>query len=467
MQTIAICELLVQRTEQQEMRGVYTMQQHEQLPHYLLPGLLLKLAAELITQPAVQQYPALQHCVQASALALALSRGEHMGMQTSHPVPAVLQQVLLQDLLPMVVQIGSSVLALPGPAAYRGYGSGSTQSSIPAAVTSGLSDFLKLNIALCMMQCINCAAYPSRDSRIAAVRAATLGAHVLPIAQLSEAAVRRSQQLSQPMYDNPSMDTLSGLCWYLRTLCCSCDAVPGALLHVASSAAAADAAGVSAQHAQVQFASLCCSIMKAAAASAAMPGVASRDVDATYLLVASALSSATTGPWCNNLSASWQAEFTAASGVAWLAISGRVMLYLAARLEYAAATVDATAGSNTAEAGASAANTQVTESPALGAMQDDEAGLSRSALQDLQTECLVLCRNLLDLLRFAPASQQLSVAGYSVLSLQQQLNAFLQPLPRGVQSVSLGGEQVAGLRSLGLALTTLAFPCACNNPACS
>ena len=39
---------------------------------------------------------------------------------TYQPVPRDLQQVLLQDLLPMVSQISTAVLGLPGPAAYGG-----------------------------------------------------------------------------------------------------------------------------------------------------------------------------------------------------------------------------------------------------------------------------------------------------------------------------------------------------------
>jgi hypothetical protein len=381
-------------------------------------------------------------------------------MQTYHPVPADVQQVLLQDLLPMVVQISSAVLALPGPAAYRGYSSSRIQSSIPAAEVPGLTDFLKLHVGVCLTRCVTCAAYPSNGSSTAPVLTAALGAHVLPIAQLFEAVVRRSQQLTGPQYDRHwAMETLSGLCRYLHTLCCVSEAAIGAFLHVASSSSAAEDAGVSAEHAQVQFASLCCSILKAAAASAAMPGAVERHIDATFLLVASALSGATAGPWCVSPASSWylHAEFTAASGVAWLAISGRVLLHLAERLEYAAG--GATPGSITVQAGASAANAQLQgiQSPVLGAIQDGYGGLSRSVLHELQMESLVLCWNILDLLLFAPASQELSAAGYGVPSLQQQLGSFLQSV-NGVQTVLLIGEQVAALRSLGLTFTTLAFP---------
>jgi hypothetical protein len=87
----------------------------------------------------------------------------------------------------------------------------------------------------------------------------------------------------------------------------------------------------------------------------------------------------------------------------------------------------------------------------------------------LQMESLALCDSLTSLLILgSPASQQLSTAGYDVVSLQLQVHAFMQSLPNGCdrQADTLTGEQSTALPSLGVALSNQAFPCACNNPAC-
>jgi hypothetical protein len=85
----------------------------------------------------------------------------------------------------------------------------------------------------------------------------------------------------------------------------------------------------------------------------------------------------------------------------------------------------------------------------------------------LQMASLALCNKLTSLLASAnPVSQQLSTAGYDAVSLQQQVEAFMESLPNDCDTASLTGEQVAAMRSLGIAVSNIAFPCACNNPAC-
>jgi hypothetical protein len=95
------------------------------------------------------------------------------------------------------------------------------------------------------------------------------------------------------------------------------------------SAATAEAAGVSAEHARVQFASMCCSILKAAYAAVSPPGGDSSHADAACFSVARALI-ATLDSLTGRSCLGWQA-CPAASGVPWLAITGRVLLFFAAR----------------------------------------------------------------------------------------------------------------------------------------
>jgi hypothetical protein len=81
--------------------------------------------------------------------------------------------------------------------------------------------------------------------------------------------------------------------------------------------------------------------------------------------------------------------------------------------------------------------------------------------------CVHLCNSLDRVLSRHPVSQQLSAAGYDAVSLQQQLAAFLQSLLGPREFVSLSVQQAVALQAVGLALTNVAFPCACNNPSCS
>jgi hypothetical protein len=246
---------------------------------------------------------------------------------------------------------------------------------------------------------------------------------------------------------------LRALCLYLHPLCGHAPSGPGALLQAVGSAAAAEAAGVSAEHARLQFASLCCSTLKAATAVAATPGADIKHVDTACLTIASALIAMLMGPSGTSALEGWQANFTAASAVPWLSISGRLLLYMAARQQDAAA--GCAPGTTTAAAGNSAA--QDMQPPASeGAHLRVVA--SGCPLRELQRVSLVLCGNPCALIQMTPVSQQLSAAGYEVVSLQQQLEAFLGSLPAGNQTVLLTDDHFAELRSLGLALNSLASP---------
>jgi hypothetical protein len=187
--------------------------------------------------------------------------------------------------------------------------------------------------------------------------------------------------------------------------------------------------------------------------------------DKAYHTVAATLTAVTASP-----SAGLSGEFTAAVWAPWLAISGRVMLYTAARLAGAAAG-DIPAGT-TAEAPTDARNSppdnqastnEVTDVPNLYVAECCLDEMPQP--HELLTVSVFLCRNLRTLLQLVPLCQQLQAAGYDVKGIQQQLDAFLQLLPDNV--TSLNSEQSAALQSLGSALTRVAFPCACNNPACS
>jgi hypothetical protein len=386
-------------------------------------------------------------------------------------VPADLQQVLLQDLLPMVVQISSTVLDLPGPAAYRGYGSG-TQSGAPPTPAISPTGSSRIVLALNLTRCVCCAAHTEHDASPLTVPAAALGSHVLAVAQQFEAAVRQCQHA--PHREHDASATLTPLCYQLSKLCCLNGTAPGAFLQVAGSAAAAEAAGVSVEHARVQLASVCCNILKAASAAAATPAQQSV-ADTAYQTVASFMTAVITNlsstPCSFDLSGTapqratsptggTQLDFAVGLGVPWLAISGRVLMYLAARLQDTAAggaASTSTAGSSTSVAEGSLSSLRVAASARL-----------TVGLQELQKVCLLLCRSLCNELQLGHLSRQLSAAGYDVDSLQQQLEACIGSLPEGgMPTTPLGVQQVAVQSTLGVALTNVAFPCACNNPACS
>ena len=309
--------------------------------------------------------------------------------------------------------------------------------------------------------------------------AAALGSHVLAVGQFLEAAVRQIQQPLHVYYDLSSLSssevaelvtlstrmagkTLGGLCLYMQPQSGLTTPGPGALLQAAGSAVAAAAAGVSADHARLKFASLCCSTIKAATAVPAMPGadVERADLDTACLTIATAVTAMLDG--MTGTLAGWQANCTAASAAPWLAISGRVLLYLAARQQDAAA--GCAPWTSTAAAGSSGAQGMQLYAT-VGA--NSHVVRSESPLWDLQRVSVVVCRDLHSLLQMDTVSQQLSSAGYDVASLQQQLQAFMGSRPSNSHTVVLTGDHFAALGSLCLALNNVAFPCACNNPACS
>jgi hypothetical protein len=509
LHAVDIYKLLAQHfkvRERAQQFSLHAEQGLEQQAHILVPALLLRFAVVQTTLPVDVQFPELDRFVGASALAIFAARCR--GTAFYLPVPADLQQVLLQDVLPTVVQFSSAMLGLPGPAAYRGYGSGSSSSSTtgssmqnstpepPAVPVAGYASantptsssvtpaviFLqhtKLATATSLLQCLCCAAHSAEDaSSTITVPAAALGSHVLAVGQLVEAAVRQIQQPIADDYDCSDLSssqvaqfsmlstrmassTLRALCLYLHPLCGHAPSGPGALLQAAGSAAAAEAAGVSAEHARLQFASLCCSTLKAATAVAATPGADIKHADTACLTIASALIAMLMGLSGTSALEGQQANFTAASAVPWLAISGRLLLSMAARQQDAAAGF--APGTSTAAAGNSAPQDM---QPPASEGANLRVLVSECPLRELRRVSLVLCGNLCALLQMTHVSQQLSAAGYEVVSLQQQLEAFLGSLPAGNQTVLLTDDHFAELRSLGLALNSLAFPCACNNPAC-
>jgi hypothetical protein len=227
---VYIYKLLAQHfkvRERAQQSSLHAEQGLEQQAHILVPALLQRFAAMQITLPVNVQFPELDRFVGASALAIfaASCRGTAFYL----PVPADLHQVLLQDVLPTVVQLSSAMLGLPGPAAYRGYGSGSsssstasssmqnstpetpavpvtgwhdasanTQTSSPATPAVNFLQHTKLATATSLLQCLCCAAHSAEDaSSTITVPAPALGSHVLAVGQLVEAAVR---QIQQPIY---------------------------------------------------------------------------------------------------------------------------------------------------------------------------------------------------------------------------------------------------------------------------
>lgn len=159
-----------------------------------------------------------------------------------------------------------------------------------------------------------------------------------------EAAVRITGQTG----DSEDSE-LFGLRHSWRKLGCQTSAGPGAFLEVACSAAAAQAAGISHAHAQLQLASLCFSTLKAAVAAAETLGADHvQYADACCRMIAILLGPMTgpslaselglgedgpfAGGWSNQPAAS-----AGASSVSWLALTGRVLLYLAASKQAALA----------------------------------------------------------------------------------------------------------------------------------
>ena len=237
LHAVDIYKLLAQHfkvRERAQQSSLHAEQGLEQQAHILVPALLLRFAAMQTTLPVDVQFPELDRFVGASALAIFAARCR--GTAFYLLVPADLQQVLLQDVLPTVVQFSSAMLGLPGPAAYRGYGSGSsssstagssmqnstpetpavpvtgyasayTQTSPPATPAVNFLQHTKLATATSLLQCLCCAAHSAEDaSSTITVPAAALGSHVLAVGQLVEAAVR---QIQQPIADDYDCSDLS------------------------------------------------------------------------------------------------------------------------------------------------------------------------------------------------------------------------------------------------------------------
>lgn len=210
-----------------------------------------------------------------------------------------------------------------------------------------------------------------------------------------------------------------------------------------------------------QFAGLCCSIMKAAstASTAAAP-----PADYAYFCVAEALEAGIAGMLRSDFALSWHGNCAVAFAASLLAISGRVLQCFATR-EQGASIVNA-AASSTRGLQVSVAAGATCSAGMQSAAASGPLPVINMRLQ-LQMESLALCDTLTSLLILgSPASQQLSTAGYDVVSLQLQVHAFMQSLPNGCDTESLTGEQLTALQSLGIALSNVAFPCACNNPTC-
>jgi hypothetical protein len=410
------------------------MHQHERLAHYFVPALLRHFATKLVASPAHSQAGERLTVEELVMLSATASSVPQVVVSRSYlPYPADLQQVLLQDLLPMVAQISSTMLDLSGPAAYRPYSSSSSsssgssssmQSSTAARPIKQLADSNKLLMAASLISVICSAALPCHNSPTL-VPAAALGSHVLLVGQLCEAAVRLSWQAAG----------LAKVLPYLQPLCGTTVAVPGALVEVVGSAAAAEAARVSVDDARQQLTSLCCSILKVAT-------VGTASADGAYHAVASVLMKVTCPACLAGIAypPDWNTELTASSVVPWLAISGRVLQHFAARQQD---TVAITTGPGTG-----ATISVIVPEPVL------------------QVLPLAPLRNLNILLSNGPVSQQLSADGYDVASLRQRIEVLMESVPGGYTTASLNREQVAALQSLGIALTNQAFPCACNNPAC-
>ena len=163
------------------------MQQHVRAVHYMMPALLLHFAAEQTVRPACEQIFAWERFIEPSYRAIAAATvawHEDLAAGMYLSSPADLQQVLLHDLLPMVVQISSAVLGLPGPAAYRTYGSasrGSMQSSTAATVNVHFPDPVQFELAVCLVRCVSGAAHTSqgRCGSPLTVPASALGSHVM------------------------------------------------------------------------------------------------------------------------------------------------------------------------------------------------------------------------------------------------------------------------------------------------
>jgi hypothetical protein len=163
---------------------------------------------------------------QAASRSICLARGEYSGAYL--PIPADLQQVLLQDLLPKVVQISTAVLGLPGRGAYTGFGGSSTNTSSVGTLPVDehpLPDSAKCAVAVCLVQCVCFAAHSegpeTQDNSGLSVQAAALGSHILAIGQLFEAAARRAAA-------GLGRVNLQALCRFLGALCCVTSAGPGA-----------------------------------------------------------------------------------------------------------------------------------------------------------------------------------------------------------------------------------------------
>jgi hypothetical protein len=437
------------------------MNEQQQVTHYLVPTLLLHFAAQQLTRPALE-YPGLQQFAAVSAQALSTARSEVDGV-SNRPFPGRLQQEVLKELLPMVLKIGTAVLNLPGSAAYKGYGSSSTQSSTstaastPATTALHLSAASKARIATSLVRCVCCAAHEFDSTGQLYMPTYTLGSHVLAVGQLLEAAFRQSQATGST---EVSASTLSYLCHCLTALISDPDRQYLGALTDTAGATAAENAGVTAQHAQLQLASLCCSALKAAFSAAAVPGFDLRHADASCSAVCSALV-AVLGGVLNTGSgpgAGWGVEFTADLGVTWLALSGRVLLYFAAHGSH---IITAEPWQQVA---AAAGRVRGTGTPATAEAQGVNAP-KRPRLHALQLMLMLLLPRLHRVLLMAPVRQQMSAAGYDVAGLQQQLCALEKWCD--ADSLGLTVQDLAALKALGLALTNLAFPCACNNPACT
>jgi hypothetical protein len=274
-------------------RRAAAVQQHELSVRLLVPALLLHFAAKQVGLPAHKrpslngaQWPTIEDCVEAAATV-----GYAVIIDTSVPQSVFaggssaldLQQVLLQDLLPMVEQISSAVLYLPGLAAYRrgGSGSGSSSSSGSGSGSMPRSTLArpdkqyavsnKVKMAQDLIAIISNAAGFRHSDRPDNMPAVTLGSHVLMVGQLCEAAVRLS------LRDTPTTDparleactALVQLSTILQGLGGMVGEMFGAVLEAAGNAAAAEAARISLEDAMLQFAGLCCSIVKAASTAGA------------------------------------------------------------------------------------------------------------------------------------------------------------------------------------------------------
>jgi hypothetical protein len=232
---VLMYEQQAKHVEEQAEEGIWEVQQHEGSVHFMVPSLLLHFAAQQSTLPAQQQFLDWHSFADIASQDFRLVREEWSGSYLQ--VPADLQQILLQDLLPMVVQIGTAVLDFPGPAAYRGYGgsSNSTQSSTAAVPAISLSESHKAAVVMKLTHSVCCAA-SAHDSGTLMVPTASLGSRVLSVMQLFEAAVPHSQKGA--LSTHLASEALGEVLDFLDTFCTIKSTGPGAFLEVAGSAAA-------------------------------------------------------------------------------------------------------------------------------------------------------------------------------------------------------------------------------------